>query len=231
MSVQGVNASTVMAGAPAAVSANTANAKAADSNDLISSLLNTDDDGGIDSFVKSTPEKTTYTRDTAKLAELNASQRAYISNLQSMVSTLVNQLGNNQIANGNGKFSNAFSNGAIDPSRVESYWDLLVDNGDGTWSFDPSLSSEDQAKIIAQAQRDIAEDGYYGVSQTSQRILDFAKAITGGDPSKISQMRKMAERAFDDVRTLAGGKLPDISQRTYDAVMKGFDEWEASARA
>jgi hypothetical protein len=227
MSVSGVNASTVAAGSPAAASMNTANTKAAESSDLVNSLLNTDD---ADSFVKSAPEKTTYTRDTEKIAELNASQKAYISNLQSMVSTLVNQLGRNQMADGEGRFSNAFSNGAIDPSRVESYWDLLVDNGDGTWSFDPSLSVEDQEKLIAQAKIDIGEDGYYGVSQTSQRILDFAKAVTGGDPSKIDLMRRTAEKAFDSVRQLAGGKLPDISQRTYDAVMKGFDEWEASAR-
>jgi len=226
MSVSGVNASTVVASAPAAAAANTANTTAAKSNEPVPKV-------DADSFEKSSAStaKTAYTRDTAKIAELNASQKAYISNLQSMVSTLVNQIGKNQIANGDGKFSHAFSNGAIDPNRVESYWDLLVDNGDGTFSFDPSLSAEDQQKIIAQAQKDIGEDGYYGVKQTSQRILDFAKAVTGGDPSKIDLMRRTAEKAFDSVRQLAGGKLPDISQQTYDAVMKGFDEWAASAKA
>ncbi|MCL2080558.1 MAG: hypothetical protein FWH16_00495 [Oscillospiraceae bacterium] len=229
MSVSGVNpsgAATVLAGAQA----NAANSKADEPN--VNSLPNKDDgQTEVDSFVKSKPEQTTYTRDTAKIAELNASQKAYISNLQSLVSSLVNQIGKNQIADGEGKFSYAYSNGAIDPSRVESYWDLLVDNGDGTFSLDPSLSAEDQGKIIAQAQKDIGEDGYYGVKQTSQRILDFAKAITGGDPSKIDLMRKMAERAFGDVSKLVGGKLPDISQQTYDAVMKGFDEWAESAKA
>ena len=76
---------------------------------------------------------------------------------------------------------------------------------------------------------DISEDGYYGVKKTSQRILDFAKAITGGDPSKIEKMREMAQQAFDSVRELMGGELPEISQQTYDAVMKGFDEWAAEA--
>jgi hypothetical protein len=28
-----------------------------------------------------------------------------------------------------------------------------------------------------------------------------------------------------------GGELPEISGKTYDEVMKGFDEWEASGDA
>ena len=183
-----------------------------------------------DTFEKSDPPKKSsgvYSRDTVKLAQLNASEQAYIQNLQTLVSELLNQSGKSGAADGQGSFS--ASAGGIDPTKVNSLWDLLVDNGDGTFSFDPSLSVEDQERLIAKAKEDIGEDGYYGVKQTSQRILDFAKAVTGGDPSKIEKMREMAQQAFDSVKELAGGKLPDISQQTYDAVMKGFDEWAAGA--
>ncbi|MEE1027789.1 MAG: hypothetical protein UH211_03790, partial [Agathobacter sp.] len=39
------------------------------------------------------------------------------------------------------------------------------------------------ADTIAQAKADIAEDGYWGVEQTSDRILEFAKALSGNDSS------------------------------------------------
>lgn len=188
--------------------------------------------GYNDTYEKSTektddPTKTVYKRDTVKVAQLRAQDDAYISNLQNLVNELLNQTGKNAQANGANSWQTA---GGLDPNKVESYWDLLVDNGDGTFSFHPDLSPEMQDKLISKAQEDIGENGYYGVKQTSQRILDFAKAITGGDPSKIGEMRKMAQEAFDDVAKIMGGKLPEISQKTYDAVMKGFDEWEAAAK-
>jgi hypothetical protein len=171
--------------------------------------------------------KQTYARDTAALTQLKAADNAYLTNLRNLVDQLLVQTGKGQMAGG----ANAWQ-GGLNANSVDSYWDLLIDNGDGTFSFHPDLSPEAQDALIAKAQEDIGENGYYGVQQTSQRILDFAKAITGGDPSKIGKMREMAQRAFDDVAKIMGGwdKLPDISKQTYEAVMKGFDDWEASAQ-
>lgn len=80
-----------------------------------------------------------------------------------------------------------------------------------------------------QAQEDISEDGYYGVKQTSERLLDFAKALSGGDPSKIGLLRDAVEKGFAEAEKAWGDKLPEISQKTHEAVMKGFDEWEKQA--
>ncbi len=77
-----------------------------------------------------------------------------------------------------------------------------------------------------QAQQDISEDGYWGVKQTSGRILDFAKALAGDDPDKLQKMKDAVEKGFKLAEDMWGGELPSISQNTYDAVMKGFDEWE-----
>lgn len=82
---------------------------------------------------------------------------------------------------------------------------------------------------ISQAQADVAEDGYWGVSQTSQRILDFATALTGGDPDKIEEMREAFEKGYKMAERTWGGKLPDISRRTFDAVMAGFDKMKEDA--
>ena len=79
--------------------------------------------------------------------------------------------------------------------------------------------------VKAQAQKDIADDGYWGVNQTSDRIIEFAKALVGDDPEKAEQMRAAFEKGFKAATKSWGQKLPDISQRTYDAVMSKFDDW------
>lgn len=81
------------------------------------------------------------------------------------------------------------------------------------------------AATAAKAKNDIGEDGYYGVKQTAGRILDFAKAISGGDPAKVEEMRSAIQEGFKAAEKAWGGKMPDITQQTYDAVMKGLDEW------
>lgn len=92
------------------------------------------------------------------------------------------------------------------------------------WKFIASGKYEVDGATKLQAQADIAEDGYYGVSQTSQRILDFATALTGGDPDKIEEMRAAFKKGYEQAEKTWGGKLPEISSKTYDAVMSGFDK-------
>ncbi|MCL2620342.1 MAG: hypothetical protein FWD97_05335 [Defluviitaleaceae bacterium] len=75
-----------------------------------------------------------------------------------------------------------------------------------------------------QAQRDIADDGYFGVEQTSERILSFARAFAGDDPVRGELMRDAFIAGFEAAQRAWGGDLPEISQRTFDAVMAGFDQ-------
>ncbi len=98
------------------------------------------------------------------------------------------------------------------------------------WSFLRSGNFTVDAATKAQAQADIADDGYWGVNQTSDRIIDFAKALTGGDPDKIEDMRAAFEKGFKRAGKTWGGDLPDISQRTYEAVMEKFDKMAEEAK-
>lgn len=41
---------------------------------------------------------------------------------------------------------------------------------------------------IEQAQKDIADDGYWGVEQTSDRLVSMAQALSGGDTSKADTL-------------------------------------------
>ncbi|MBO4907783.1 MAG: hypothetical protein J5476_00740, partial [Lachnospiraceae bacterium] len=48
----------------------------------------------------------------------------------------------------------------------------------------------------SQAQKDISEDGYWGVKQTSQRLFDFASALAGDDVEKMKEMQAAMEKGF-----------------------------------
>ncbi len=84
---------------------------------------------------------------------------------------------------------------------------------------------EVDAATQAQAKQDISEDGYWGVKQTSERIFDFAKALSGGDPDKMEEMRSAFEKGFKMATKAWGDDLPDISQDTYAAVQSLFDDY------
>jgi len=76
-----------------------------------------------------------------------------------------------------------------------------------------------------EAQELIADDGYFGVEKTSERIFNFAVGMAGGDPSRINTIREGVENGFQEALDAFGGWLPDISYDTYDAVMKKLDDW------
>lgn len=82
---------------------------------------------------------------------------------------------------------------------------------------------------IVQAKADIAEDGYWGVEQTSDRILEFAKALSGNDPSKANDMLEAFKKGYEKATKAWGDTLPDISQKTYDAVVEKFNKWAEEA--
>lgn len=103
-----------------------------------------------------------------------------------------------------------------------------IASADDMWKFLASGNFTVDAATKAQAKEDIAEDGYWGVEQTSDRILDFAKALSGNDPKQADKLLNAFKKGFDQATKAWGKKLPDISQRTYDAVVKKFEAWKNS---
>ena len=136
-----------------------------------------------------------YTQNTEMINKLKADAEARTAQLRSLVEQLITGQGNS------------------------------IGTADDIWSFLRKGNFTVDAATKAQAQADIAEDGYWGVEQTSSRILDFAQALTGGDPDKIEEMRNAFEKGFKQATKTWGDKLPDISQRTYAATMEKFDAW------
>jgi len=91
--------------------------------------------------------------------------------------------------------------------------------------IDIATLTPDEAKAL------VADDGYFGVKQTSDRIFQFAVGIAGGDPSRIEAIKEGVDRGFQEALDAFGGTLPDISYDTYDAVMEKLDKWVDESQA
>lgn len=135
----------------------------------------------------------------ALIAQMKADTEARMNQLTSIVQ---------QMMNGQGK---AFS---------------LATGNDDIWKFLASgeYTVTEAAKL--QAQEDISEDGYWGVKQTSDRILDFAKALAGGDASKADELLDAFKKGYEQATGAWGKDLPDISKETYKAVEEKFAAWK-----
>jgi hypothetical protein len=100
--------------------------------------------------------------------------------------------------------------------------------GQGFWanrSVNVQLSEADRAT----AQQLISEDGFFGVQQTTDRIMGFAQALVGenASPEQIERMRAAVQKGFDQVARMFGGfnNLPQVTRDTFDAIMERFDQW------
>ena len=80
-----------------------------------------------------------------------------------------------------------------------------------------------------QAQAAIADDGPLSAEAVSDRIVSFAKGISGGDIAKFDELKAAIEEGFSQARAIFGGQLPDISNKTYDLVMEKLDKWKEEA--
>jgi len=139
--------------------------------------------------------KKTYTKNTALVEQLKADMQAQQENLMSIVRDMMGKQG------------------------------VAYATANDVWSFLSEGKFQNVSEAAkAQAQKDIAEGGYWSVEETSKRILDFADALTGGDPNQVEKMREAFKKGYAEATKAWGKDLPDISQKTYDAVMKGFDE-------
>ena len=80
------------------------------------------------------------------------------------------------------------------------------------------------AETQAAAQEAISEDGYWGVEQTSDRIVKYALALSGNDPDQLDKMIDAVKKGFKEAEKAWGGAMPSITGQTYDAIMEKFDK-------
>lgn len=146
-------------------------------------------------YEKSSVKNMTASDRKALVQKLKADSDRHVANMKSLVEKMFLKQGQ--------KFTEA-----------DDMWKALA-KGDFTVDADTA----------AQAKADIADDGYWGVEQTSQRILDFAEALSGGDKDKMNDMLEAFKKGFKQATKSWGKDLPDISQKTYDSVIKKFEDY------
>ena len=152
----------------------------------------------------------TYKRDTATLSEISQQVELKMASLKSTV-------------------ENLFSTQSLKfgESKGLSY-DRILEKYDGKLKeFYQNLEVDESTRLTAQ--QEIAEDGFWGVKQTSERAIAFAKALSGGDPSKVELLKKAVEDGYAAAEKAWGGELPEISKLTQEATLKGLDDWAREA--
>ncbi len=69
----------------------------------------------------------------------------------------------------------------------------------------------------------VAEDGYFGVDQTAQRLADFVIKGGGDDLQRLQAGREGINRGFNEAEKIWGGKLPEISYQTMEKALSMID--------
>ncbi|MCI8994143.1 MAG: hypothetical protein HFI30_00440 [Lachnospiraceae bacterium] len=160
-----------------------------------------------------TPDKdrVELSSDTKVTSKMSDSERASLVN--SLKADLDNQM-------------NRFTNMMVQTFQKQGI--TAAAGSDEFWRTIASGNFTVDAKTKAEAQAAISEDGYWGVSQTSQRIFDFAAAVAGDDVEKMKEMQAAVEKGFQQAGQAWGGDLPSICGDTHTAVGKLFDDYYAS---
>lgn len=138
-----------------------------------------------------------YNRDSI-VKQLKADQEARMASMQSLVENLLGkQKGTFDLANSK-NLASTFRQAAASASPAD----------------------------IAKAQQDVSEDGYWGVNQTSDRLVSMAIALSGGDTSKADEMMEAINKGFKRATAAWGEELPQISQDTLKATMQKMEDWK-----
>jgi hypothetical protein len=76
----------------------------------------------------------------------------------------------------------------------------------------------------SEAQELVSEDGFFGVTATSERIANFVLMGAGDDVDKLRAGREGILRGFQEAEDMWGGKLPDISYETINKAVEMIDQ-------
>lgn len=138
-----------------------------------------------------------YNRDNI-IAKLKKDQESRMTSMQNLVQKLLNKQG--------------------------SVFDLA--NGTNLAATFCEAAANADPDTIKAAQEAISDDGYWGIKQTSDRMVSMAIALTGGDTDKADEMISAIEKGFKQATKSWGEDLPDICQKTLEETKKKMNDWK-----
>lgn len=147
-------------------------------------------------YEKSEGSKTNKQQDRATIERLKAEADQRTASLRSLVEKMLLKQG----------------------EKVTDATDIWALLREGKVTVDPETA--------AKAASEIAEDGYWGVEQTSERLVSFAKALAGNDSSKAETMINAVKKGFKEATKAWGGELPEICQKTLDTTIEKLHKWK-----
>ena len=96
--------------------------------------------------------------------------------------------------------------------------DFFNDIANGKIKVDP--------QIVEQAKQDIdEEEGEWGVEKTSNRLVEMARALSGGDSTMADKMINAVKKGLSAATKSWGGELPSICSKTVDTTIKKLEAW------
>ena len=78
--------------------------------------------------------------------------------------------------------------------------------------------SQDEAKEL------VSDEGYFGVTQTSNRVANFVFSFAGDNLEILEKGREGIVKGFEEAKELFGGELPEISYKTQERTLALIDE-------
>jgi len=99
-----------------------------------------------------------------------------------------------------------------------------ANRGNILWlGVDGGLMSSNSGKVSAK--KDIEENGYYGVKNTSDRLFDFAKVLSKGDILKMKDMKDALNDSFDKAKEETGHDMAALSYDTLKRCNQIFENY------
>ena len=69
----------------------------------------------------------------------------------------------------------------------------------------------------------VSENGFFGITQTSNRVSDFVFSFAGEDLELLQKGRDGIVQGFEEAKKMFGGELPEISYKTQERKLALID--------
>lgn len=70
----------------------------------------------------------------------------------------------------------------------------------------------------------LSDEGFFGITQTSDRVANFVFSFSGDDVELLQKGREGVVQGFEEALKMFGGELPEISYKTQERTLALIDE-------